>query len=121
MGWGLEYYEDEHGRFPVLEFLDGLSEREAAKVYQLIQMLEEYGPALPFPYSSQIEGRLRELRTRLGKVRYRVLYYGDENRQFVLLHGLRKQTEKLPNSDKAAAVARMKRDIGLKEPTRRKT
>lgn len=104
--------------FPVLEYLDGLHKREAVKMYQLIQMLEEHGPTLPFPYSSQIEGRLRELRTQLGKMRLRVLYYADKNRQFVLLHGLRKQTAKLPNSDKAVALARMERDMVLKEPRR---
>lgn len=83
-----------------MEFLDSLPVKDAAKVFQTIQMLEEFGPALPFPYSSQIEGKLRELRTRLGRNLYRILYYADKKRRFVLLHGFRKTSEKLPESIK---------------------
>lgn len=121
MAWEIEYYEDEEGVFPVMKFLDELSDREAGKVYQVIQMLEEYGPTLPFPYSSQVEGRLRELRTQLGNMRYRVLYYGDPNRRFVLLHGVRKQTEALLEQDKVIAIQRMRRDIELKKIERGKS
>jgi len=40
-------------------------------------MLEKWGLRLPFPYSSQVEGRLRELRVHYTRKLYRVLYYGD--------------------------------------------
>jgi phage-related protein len=69
--------------------------------------LKEYGPTLPFPYSSQVEGKVRELRTRFGKTRLRILYFADAAQEFKLLHGVVKDTEKLERSDIQKAEARM--------------
>lgn len=73
-------------------------------------MLEERGPSLPFPYSSQVEGPLRELRLHYGSILYRLLYYCDVNRPFVLLHAFTKRTQTLPSRKIAIAKARMARD-----------
>jgi len=51
---------------------------------------------VPFPYSSHIEGKLRELRAHYGKTLYRVLYFQDGQGIFVLLHAIEKSTAKLP-------------------------
>ena len=72
--WNVGFYEDAEG-CPVREFLDGLEREPRAKVLALIRLLEEQGPTLPFPYSSQIRGKLRELRTRFGNQHFRVLRY----------------------------------------------
>lgn len=53
-------------------------------------MLEQYGPTLPFPYSSAIKGSpmaLRELRVQSGGRPLRVFYAFDPIRQAVLLLG----------------------------------
>ena len=115
MTWEIEYYIEGDGSSPVEGFLDSIRPRPRAKLVQLIKRLEVDGPTLPFPYSSQIEGRLRELRTQLGKNRYRVLYYGDQERTFVLLHGVHKKTEELPEQDKQIALRRMKSDMEQKK------
>ena len=107
MAWQVDFYEDAQGNAPVEAFLDGLTEKQRAKLLAAIKKLEEYGPTLPFPYSSQVEGKLRELRTRMGKTRLRILYYCDGNQVFQLLHGIVKDTEKLEQSDIGAARARM--------------
>jgi len=73
----------------------------------LIAKLQEHGPTLPFPYSSQVDGGLRELRTRFGRTRLRILYFGDANQEFILLHGVVKDSEKLERSDMEAARKRM--------------
>jgi phage-related protein len=101
------FYEDANGNAPVEEFLDGLPKKQRAKLLGLIGKLKEHGPGLPFPYSSQVEGKLRELRTRLGKTRLRILYFGDANQEFKLLHGVVKDTEKLEKSDIEEAKNRM--------------
>jgi len=54
-----------------------------------------------------VEGRLRELRTRFGKTRLRILYFADANQKFILLHGVVKDTEKLETSDFEAAMNNM--------------
>jgi hypothetical protein len=41
----VEFYEDEEGRRPVEEFLEHLPEEHLGKILQVLQMLEERGPA----------------------------------------------------------------------------
>lgn len=68
-------------------------------------MLDEAQPDLAFPYSSQIEGELRELRCHYGNAHYRILYR--RSRQFVLLlHAFRKTTAAVPQADKEIARRR---------------
>jgi phage-related protein len=114
----VEFYEEED-RCPVREFLDGLELRRRAKLLALITLLEEHGPTLPFPYSSQIRGKLRELRTRFGDEHYRILYFGTSGRRFVLLHAFVKRTEKVPEGDVTLADERMRRYTAKSEKHRR--
>jgi phage-related protein len=105
--WQIEFYARDDGGCPVEAFLDGLDRPPRAKVLALIQLLAEQGPALPFPYSSQVRGRIRELRTQYGRANLRVLYFGAAAREWVLLHGFTKRTPKTPERDIAIAEGRM--------------
>jgi hypothetical protein len=107
MTWTVDFYEEPDGSAPVESFLDGLPKQQRAKALALVKLLEDQGTGLPFPYSSQVRGRLRELRTRFGKTRLRILYFADSRRIFMLLHGIVKATEKLPESDIQTAEQRM--------------
>src|SRR5271167_833566 len=115
MRWGIEFFQDESGKRPVEEFLERLPEEHVGKILQVLQMLEEWGPRLPFPYSSQVEGRLRELRVHYGRTLYRVLYYGDAQRTFVLLHAFEKRSQAVPGAELGAAMKRMVKDHDKKE------
>ena len=110
MAWTIEFYEDEVGGRPVEDFLAQLSDESVGKILQVLQMLEEWGPRLPFPYSSQVEGRLRELRVHYGRTLYRVFYYGDTRRSFVLLHAFEKRSYALPESEVRVAMKRLEND-----------
>src|SRR5208337_5368882 len=110
MSWPVEFYEDESGGRPVEEFLEALPAGHVGKVLQVLQMLEERGPLLPFPYSSQVEGRLRELRIHYGRTLYRILYYGDARRTFVLLHVFEKRSQAVPKAELRTAMRRMVKD-----------
>jgi phage-related protein len=114
MAWHVEFYADGAGRCPVRDALDQLPKDHLGKVLQVLRMLEERGPHLPFPYSSQVEGTLRELRVHYGRVLYRILYYGDVRRTFVLLHMLAKRTAQLPLQDILIAKRAMARDQEIK-------
>lgn len=116
--WVVEFFEDDDG-CPVRDFLDGLEPAKRAKVLAIIKLLEEYGPTLPFPYSSQIEGKLRELRSHYADEQYRVLYYGAADRSFVLLHAFVKRTKKTPPREIDVANDRMKRSIDARTKKRR--
>jgi hypothetical protein len=107
--WSVEFFEGDEGRSQVQDFLDDLDKSRRAKVVALIALLAEQGPNLPFPYSSHVRGKIRELRTQYGKDRYRVLYFGAPGRRFILLHALGKSTAKIPEGDIRIAEARMRK------------
>ena len=107
--WSFEFYA-ENGREPVRDFLLSLQPKPRGKILQAIQILSEFGINLPFPYSSQVEGRLRELRTHYGRNQYRILYYCDQNQVFVLLHAFQKRSQKLPRREVRIALERMETD-----------
>jgi hypothetical protein len=107
MKWQVDFFVDERGDAPLEEYLTGLPLRHRAKLLALIKMLEQEGPNLPFPYSSQVRGKLRELRTQQGKDKLRILYFGDAKRVFILLHGIVKRSAQLPEEDIRIAETRM--------------
>lgn len=89
------------------EFLLSLAKRPRGKVLQAVQILSEFGPSLPFPYSSQVKGKLRELRAHFGRTLYRILYYQDAQGTFILLHAFGKKTPKTPRREIRIARERM--------------
>lgn len=110
MEWAVRFYADETGWRPVEDYFRRVPESHLGKIHQVIQMLAERGPNLPFPYSSQVQGRLRELRAHFGRELYRILYYCDVTRTFVLLHAFEKRSEKLSVGEIAIALQRMAQD-----------
>jgi phage-related protein len=61
----------------------------------MIDLLEKPGVNLAEPYSKHIEGSLWELKPQ----RNRILYFLNR-RTFILLHGFKKTSKKLPVSEK---------------------
>ena len=83
--WEVEYL-DEFARW-----WDGLNAEEQDSVAFVVQLLVREGPALPWPYSSDISTAkkfpIRELRIQHRGSPYRVLYVFDPRRCAVLLLG----------------------------------
>lgn len=117
--WDYEFYKDDKNNKPVKDFLLILNKKARGKVLQYIQLLSEVGPTLPFPYSSQVRGKMRELRPSFGKTSYRIMYYQDINQVFILLHGFIKTTKKIPKNEIDIAKLRMKDDQQRKKKKRR--
>ena len=112
------YYRAADGSEPVAEFLDEEFPLEPATKNPSEKELSTYAkkrvtidlqidrlnglpnslPPLPFPQTSQVDGALRELRCHYGNSLYRILYRRSEN-LFILLHALRKNSQKLPKAD----------------------
>jgi hypothetical protein len=105
--WKIDFYADDDGSFPVRVWLDSVPEDVRGKVLARIELLKTGGPTLDYPYTSQIEGKLREARLRVGKTRYRVLYFFDEARTAILLHGFTKATAAVEEADKKIGRTRM--------------
>jgi phage-related protein len=99
------HYRDREGVQPVAAFVEALPWPARAAVDHLLErlnMLSPTDPPLPFPYSSQVEGELRELRCHYGRRLFRILYRRSGN-LFVLLHAFEKRTAAVPETDKAVA------------------
>jgi hypothetical protein len=105
--WKIDFYTAHDGSLPVRVWLDTVPPEVRGKVLARIELLRTGGPTLDYPYTSQIEGKLREARLRVGKTRYRVLYFFDEDRTAILLHGFTKATATVEEADKKIGRARM--------------
>ncbi len=102
------FYRDPDGNEPVLEVLDSLPDRKRAVIENQLDRLntqEPDEPPLPQPWTSQIEGKLREFRAHYGEEHYRVLYRRSGN-LLILLHMIRKTTSGVPEHDIAIAKER---------------
>ena len=102
------YYRAPDGSQPVDDAIDALPAASQAALDNQIGRLNMAGPddpPLAFPHSSQIAGELRELRCRVGRRQYRVLYRRSRN-LFVLLHLFEKTTRRVPPREIAIAEAR---------------
>ena len=119
------YYRDQDGREPVREYLAALPpevREEVVAAVRLLNRLEPQDPPLPFPFSSQIEGPLRELRCHYGRTLYRILYQRSGN-LFILLHAWGKRSVRLPVADKRLAQERWadfkaRMDVADRQPPR---
>ncbi len=71
-----------------------LDEEERIDIDAVVGILEEKGPHLPYPYSSDVKGTrygsIRELRIQHKGKPYRILYAFDPRRTAILLIGGRK-------------------------------
>ena len=85
MEWDVEY-TDEFG-----QWWQELSETQQNAVAARVYLLMEYGPRLPYPYSSDVNasrhGRMRELRVQSSGRPIRVFYAFDPRRTSILLIG----------------------------------
>lgn len=85
MAWKVEYTDD------FGDWWTGLTEDEQIEVTAYVELLEDNGPRLPFPYSSGVEAsrhsHMRELRIQFRGDPYRIFYAFDPRRVAILLIG----------------------------------
>jgi phage-related protein len=88
--WPVRYYRAADGRQPADEFIDAQPAQAQAMIDNYLGRLALFGPSLPFPTSSQVEGELRELRPDMGRTHYRLLYRRSDD-MFIILHAFIKR------------------------------
>lgn len=74
-----------------------------AKLFRMIELLEEQGNALREPYSKLLEDGIFELRTKQGTDITRILYFFVVGSKIILTNGFVKKTQKTPKSEIALA------------------
>ena len=106
MTWKVVYFVTNRGSSPVTDYLAGLDIETLDKVQRSIDILVEYGPKTPFPFSKHLSSKISELRTS-GKNSMRILY-GRVEDTYILLHVFKKKTNKLPAKEYELATKRLK-------------
>ena len=97
------FYEDKDGNSPILEYIDGLSNRtdkdsriNHAKINDYIQTLKRCGKTVGEPYMKHLVGEIWELRP----IRARIFFASWLENDFILLHYFQfKKTQKTPRSE----------------------
>ena len=87
------FYRDEHGRIPILEWLDGLPGRARMKCLARLERLERLGHELRRPEGDYLRDGVYELRASYQGVHYRMLYFFHRTEAVVVSHGLKKERE----------------------------
>ena len=95
----VEYYEKEDGTFPVEQFILGLDNKMQAKVFRLLNLLEEFGNQLSEPHSKHLEEGIYELRIKQSSNTNRVLYFFFAGKRIILTNGFVKKTQKTPRNE----------------------
>lgn len=97
--WNIRTFTASGSRKPVEEWIRGLQPRAQAEVILTVELLEEYGPGLSMPHARHLEDGIWELRARVGRNVFRILYFHWKSRTFGLLHGFTKKTERTPRAE----------------------
>ena len=101
-------YEKINGEVPVEEFLDSIDSKMRAKIYGLMEILQEKGNMLREPYSKHLDDGIYELRCKFGSNITRVLYFFYYDGKIVMTNGFVKKTQKTPKKEIKLAKERRK-------------
>lgn len=98
-------YMEDDGSVPVRDFIASVPDRVKAKLIARIDRLRQLGHQLRRPEADYLGDGIYELRTRLGHVNYRLLYFFHGNTAAVLSSGLTKE-DRVPPAEIARARQR---------------
>ena len=90
------FFRDEDGAVPFLEWLDELrdtNDRAFTKCLFMVDLLRQFGHELRRPHADSLRYGVHELRTKVGRMNYRVLYGFVGEHAVVISHGITKEKE----------------------------
>jgi len=90
---------------PAVTFVELLDTRFRAKTLRTIELLQRFGPELPFPHARKLSGHeLWELRVQLANLICRLFYFRDTKGNFVITSGFIKKTTRTNRQEIERAV-----------------
>ena len=102
------FFRDDDGSVPLLDWLDGLTQKARLACLARIELLEELGHQLRRPHGDYLQDGIYELRVKVVGVNYRVLYFFHGQQAIVLSHGITKQKAAVPPPEIERARLRKK-------------
>lgn len=96
------YFIDNRGEIPVKEFINGLSVSERTKVFAYLKELKNKGSDLHRPLADYLGHGIYELRPKAN----RIFYFFFLRDSAILVHAIRKKTDRIPLRDLEACIKR---------------
>ena len=108
MDWHAVFYMDDGGNEPVKDFILAQSDGAIAEILHVFDLLMRFNITLGMPYVDKIgKSGIRELRIKHGSDVYRIFFFAHTDRNFVLLHAIKKKRNKIAQNDIRLAIDRM--------------
>lgn len=95
MTYEVYYFIDHRNRNPVKEFVISLPKNERTKYFACLKTLSSEGPSLKRPVADYLGSDIYELRPKSN----RIFYFFFLKDKVVLLHAIKKRTDKIPKGD----------------------
>lgn len=106
VSWEVWFYQTVRGESPIEDFLAELPTKALAKCVGYLEQLEEHGFDLPRSFIAKVRGNIWELRPEWAGTEYRFFYVAMVGRRFVVLHAIKKKSQKVKPKDIEVAEAR---------------
>jgi len=103
MKWFVTFYSEKVEK-ETLSFPKGI----LANLLHIIEMIEEFGPALGMPYTASIGDGLFEIRAKGREGIGRSLFCVARGREMIIVHSFVKKSQKTPKKELDLARKRMK-------------
>lgn len=96
----LNFYQLESGKYPVKDFLDSLTGKQAQKITWVLQLFEETS-IVPKQYFKKLAGtdNIWDVRIIFASDTFRLLGFFETNGNFIITNGFRKKTMKTPHNE----------------------
>ena len=94
---GVNFYQSESGKYPVKEFLDSLTGKQANKITWVLELFEDTS-IVPKQYFKKLKGTdgIWEIRIIFSGDILRLLGFFETNGNFIITNGFVKKTQKTP-------------------------
>ena len=97
--WLIKFYTDREAKSLVAEWFEAQDAKTQAKLLWVFDLLAESGIDVGMPHVKPLEDKLYEIRVRVDRNAYRIIYFLHTGQQFILLHGFQKKTQKTPTKE----------------------
>lgn len=107
MTWRVVFYRDDTGTEPVKDFILEQSDGAIGEIIHVFDLLYRFDLSLGLPYVEKVKDKIWSLRIKHASDYYRILYFAFSGKKFVLLHAVKKKSDKLQNRDIDLAIKRL--------------
>lgn len=100
----LKLFRTSDGRVPILEWLEQLPTKAQDKCLARIIRLKQLGHRVRRPEADLLRDRIWELRAKLARNQYRMLYFFHGREAIILTHGFLKNERRVPRQQIEFAI-----------------